>query len=750
MAGTARRSVILASLAAILLTASVADAVDVTFRVRMSYQVELGNFEPAENFVDLAGTFNDWGTDPLTPLSDADADTVYEVTLDGFSPFEEIEYKFRLNGQWDGTEEFPGVGNNRLYTVPAQDDTILVWYNNMEPGGGYDPAELEWWNDSVFYEIFVRSFYDGDGDGIGDFQGLTQKLDYLNDGDPETDEDLGVTGIWLMPIQDSPSYHGYDGVDYRSVNPDYGTMADFQTFLAAAHDRGIRVIIDYVMNHCSNQHPWFVESASGDPYYRDFFTWSEYDPGYSGPWGQQVWHWHPSDWYYGLFSGGMPDLNYESSAVKDSMFQIATYWLDTIGVDGFRLDAVLYIHEDGGQLQNTQATFDFWADYNAHVKSVKPDAMSVGEAWTGTSTVLQYVVEDRLDMCFEFDLSYATVGAVNDAYAGWLSTKANEVYHLYPTLQYATFLTNHNQDRTFTEFGECDDKARVAAGIYLTLPGIPFLYYGEEIGMTGSGDHLNIRTPMQWSDGTHAGFTTGTPWRSVNSNYVDYNVAEEEQDAGSILQWYKQLIRVRNGSPALRRGTLDVLASSESPVLAFVRSTEQETVLCMANTWSGSLAGVTLSGSAASLEPGEHTLVNLLEPGDTLEVTVTPEHEIEGVSLDAYEVAVYQFTGSSGVDPGDDGDAQDELRLGQGYPNPFTPSTTIGYSLPTRSRVRLGVYDVAGREVVVLDDGVRAGGPHEVRWNGENGDGLPLGAGVYFVRLDSGGLTRTSKVMLLK
>ncbi|MBD3348177.1 MAG: T9SS type A sorting domain-containing protein [Candidatus Eisenbacteria bacterium] len=725
-------------------------AVELTFQVRMSYQIELGNFDPAEDFVDLAGTFNDWGTDPLTPLADADGDTIYEVTLDGFSPSAEIEYKYRLNGQWDGTEEFPGVGNNRHYTVPATDDTILVWYNDLEPGGGYDPSQLGWWNDCVFYEIFVRSFYDSDGDGIGDFPGLTQKLDYLNDGDPGTDDDLGVTGIWLMPIQDSPSYHGYDGVDYRSINPDYGTMADFQTFLAAAHDRGIKVIIDYVMNHCSNQHPWFVESAQGSPGYRDYFRWSESDPGYTGPWGQNVWHWHPSDWYYGLFTSGMPDLNYENSAVRDSMFQIADYWLDTVGVDGFRLDAVLYIHEDGDQLQNTPATFAFWEDYNAHVKSVKPDAFSVGEAWTGTSTILQYSTEDRLDTCFEFNLAYATLGSVNDANAEWVKSKANEVYNLYPYLQYATFLTNHDQDRSFTVFGEDEDKARVAAGMYLTLPGVPFLYYGEEIGMTGSGDHLNIRTPMQWTDGAHAGFTTGTPWRSVNGNYVDHNVAEEEQDPGSLLEWYKRLIHLRNESPALRRGLHHRLETSETPVLAFARSSEQETVLCMINASPDPVSAMTLSGFAGALEPGDYTFANMLLPGDTLNVSVTSSYEVNGLDLTSYEVAVYELIGGTGVDPGDDDSQATRLQLEQSYPNPFGPSTTISYALPQRTHVKLSVYDVVGREVAVLRDETQAAGEHEARWDGTNENGQDLAAGMYFVRLDAGGDTRTSKVTLVR
>jgi glycosidase len=732
----------------LLFTSTIAQAVPVTFQVRMSFQVELGNFDPGSDFVDLAGTFNDWGNDPLTPLTNADGDTIYEITLDGFTPSEYIEFKFRINGQWDGTEEFPGPGNNRSYTVMGSDDTIFVWYNDMMPGGGV--GEVHWWNDSVFYEILVRSFHDSDGDGIGDFSGLTQKLDYLNDGDPDTDGDLGITGIWLMPINDSPSYHGYDSVDYRSINPDYGTMADFQAFLAAAHARGIAVIIDYVMNHCSNQHPWFVASAQNDPSYRDWFRWSPDDPGQTGPWGQDVWHRDPPDWYYGLFWSGMPDLNYETTAVKDEMFEIATYWLDTIGVDGFRLDAVLYIIEEGDQLQNTASTLQFWQDYNTHVKAVKPDVVSVGEAWTGTSTVLQYVTEDRLDFCFEFDLSYATLNAVNWGDAWNLSSKAAQVYGLYPYLQFGTFLTNHDQDRVLNALGFDEAKAKVAAGIYMTLPGIPFVYYGEEIGMVGSGAHEYIRSPMQWTDGSNAGFTTGVPWQAINSNYEQFNVLVEEQDPGSLLNWYKRLIDVRNEAPALRRGTHDPLASSASQILGFVRRFEQQRLLCLANTASNAQGSITLTGSAGSLETGDHTLINLLVPGDTLNITVSPAYEIIGLSMDGYEVAIYEFSSTTGVESGHGSLPDAGFRLGQNYPNPFNPSTTISFVLPRESHVTLSIFDIRGRPVKTVRDEIVPEGHREVVWDGRDELGNGVSSGIYFYRLTAGEQTLTKKMVLLK
>ena len=745
MKPSAHRARLLASLIAVLLAAITAHAVPVTFQVRMGLQIELGNFDPVTDSVDVAGTFNGWGSSPLTPLADADHDSVYAVTVDGFTPGEYIEYKFRYDGAWDGREEFPGYGSNRVYTVQADGNLIDVWYNDFAPGGGGgEVGELHWWNDAVFYEIFVRSFSDSDGDGIGDFQGLTAKLDYLNDGDPATDTDLGVTGLWLMPINDSPSYHGYDSVDYRSINPDYGTLADFQTFLAAAHARGIKVIIDYVMNHCSSQHPWFTASKQNDPTYRDWFRWSPSNPDQTGPWGQNVWHWNSSGWYYGLFGGGMPDLNYDTPAVKDAMFDTAAWWLDTVGVDGFRLDAVLYLDEDGGQLQNTPGTLQLWQDFNARVKAANPAALTVGEAWAATSTVIQYVIDDRLDLCFEFDLSYAALGAVNDGDAGYLAGKAAQVYGLYPYLQYATFLTNHDQNRTFDVLGRDEGKARAAAGLYLTLPGVPFVYYGEEIGMVGSKPDETIRTPMQWTDGPAAGFTTGTPWQPLNSNYAQYNVQTEEQDGQSLLEWYKRLIHVRNDAPALRRGTFAALSSTAPAVLAFVRQYETQTLLCLVNTSGTAQAGFDVTSTGLAAGPVE--LINHLDPGDTLSRTLDVDGVLDTLSLNGHETAVYEIVWTTGAV----NTPRTGLRLEPAFPNPFNPSTTFRYTLTAPARVRIGVYDLAGREVAVLRNAEETPGTRTVSWDGKNASGRDAPSGVYHLCLDADGENRRAKLTLVR
>ena len=740
------------ALLALLGAALPARAVDVTFQVHMQALVAAGQFQPATDVVDIAGSFNGWGS-TLTPLADADGDTVYAVTITGFTTGQYLEYKFRLNGLWDGTEEFPGVGNNRTYTVVDGANLVDVWYNARDlGGGGTQVPELHWWNDTVFYEVFVRSYQDGDGDGIGDLKGLTERLDYLNDGNPATHDDLGITGIWLMPINPSPSYHGYDVTDYRGIEPDYGTSADFQAFVAAAHARGIKVIIDFVMNHCSSQNPWFVSSRANQAGWRDWFRWSASNPGGTGPWGQTVWWRSNGAYFYGLFGSGMPDLNYDTPAVKTEMFGAASYWLDTVGVDGFRLDAVLYIDEDPGSLLNTPGTLQFWQDFNTSIKAGTPAAMTVGEAWTTTTTVAPYSASGRLDMCFEFDLAGAIIGAVNGGDAGWLGSKLAQVCDAYRYPQWGTFLSNHDQDRVFSQLGEDPAKARVAAGLCLTLPGVPFLYYGEEVGMTGTSSDPIRRAPMQWSTAANAGFTTGTPWESLGANWPQNNVALQSADAGSLLAWYRRLIDVREAAPALRRGTCAVLGSTAAPVLALVRrdstATPVQTLLCLANTSTMAQGGVALTVPAGALAAGTYRGTDLLDPTDVRTFTVDANGIVAGVGLAGQVVKVFELaplaTPVAPVLP------RTGLLLEQNRPNPFNPSTTLRYALDEPGRVRIAVYDARGRELAVLLDEERPAGPGEATWQGRDRAGREVGAGVYFVRADAGAATRMVKATLVK
>jgi len=482
-----------------------------------------------------------------------------------------------------------------------------------------------WWNDAVFYEVFVRSFKDNNGDGQGDLKGLIEKLDYLNDGDPATHTDLGVTALWLMPIQQSPSYHGYDVTDYRTVESDYGTNQDFKDFIAAAHSRGIKVIIDYVMNHTSSQHPWFTNSVASLDNKRDWYVWQNPKPVVTGPWGQTVWHTkNPGNNYYGIFWSEMPDLNYNTPAVKTEMFDIATFWLEEMDVDGFRLDAIKYIDEDGNTLEDTPETIQFWKDFRTSYKAVNPDAFAVGEAWTTTDKVGPYANNGGLDYCFEFDLATAIINVSNSGTAANVTafgTKMEEVIDTYPFLQYGTFLTNHDINRVMTQLGNSVPKAKLAAHLLMTLPGVPYIYYGEEIGMTGTGADENKRTPLQWNSSAHAGFTTGTPWRQVNNGYATKNIETQKSDPASLWNNYRNLIALRNNQAALRKGTYKTITTSSTTVLSFLRQFEQENVIVVSNPAATVASNVQLTLTQGGITAGNYVLVDLLG-GAQVPVTV--------------------------------------------------------------------------------------------------------------------------------
>ncbi len=673
--------------------------IDILFQVDLSYQIQQGKFNPATEWVEVAGTFNNWNGSGR--FNDTDGDQVYDLLIPGFSAGQQLAYKFRYNGEWNGREEFPGVGNDRVHNVTSESDTLFHWFNNETPpdaplqadvmssfteiyeqgfvsfsdlsagdidswswtfaGGSpatstaaqpkvrYDlagtynvsltvtrgdqsstvtmtnlvkvlereTASIPWWNETVFYEIFVRSFKDSDGDGVGDFRGIIEQLDYLNDGDPNTSDDLGITGIWLMPIHEAGSYHGYDVIDYTSVSSDYGTMEDFKAFLAAAHERGIKVIIDFVINHNSSQSPWFQNAQTGpNAEYRNFYIWEDSNPGYNGPWGQQVWHRANGDFYYGLFWDGMPDLNFNEPRVKEEIFSAADFWLADIGIDGFRLDAVKFLLEEGQQLEDTQGTFSFWKDFTKHIQTTKPEAFSVGEAWTNTEKVRDYVIDDRIDYCFEFDLAGSILNAVNNQSAAGLFDQMQKMYSIYPHLQYGTFLTNHDQNRVMNELGNQIDRAKIAANILLTLPGIPYLYYGEEIGMQGLKPDEFIRTPMQWSDERSAGFSTGFPWINPGTNYTTNNVAAQASDSGSLLSNYRNMIHLRNQQPALQVGQYEALCTNDNRIFAFLRRQEEDILLVIHNLGSSSVEVNQLTADGLGLSDLQTSLLASWELSD--------------------------------------------------------------------------------------------------------------------------------------
>ena len=434
-----------------------------------------------------------------------------------------------------------------------------------------------WWQRAVFYQVIVRSFHDSTtgplaGDGVGDLRGLIEKLDYLNDGDPATSTDLGVTALWLMPITESPSYHGYDPTDLRTVAKAYGTNQDFKDLVAECHRRGIRVIVDLVLNQVSSSHPWFQLALRGVPPYADWFIWRETDPGFKGPWGQQVWYRALANgkYYYALFESFMPDPNYRSQSLTDEVYDITRDWLSDLGADGFRLDAIRHLIEDGDRQDGTRATHDWLERFYAHVKRVKPDALTVGEIWADSDEVSRYV-GGQMDLAFEFGLAYAIVDAVRDARPERLVEQLALIERLYPLGMYATFLRNHDLPRTMHELGGSVSKAKLAAAIQFALPGVPFIYYGEEIGMSATKPDPDLRAPMHWSGAAHAGFSAAEPWQPIGPDADTANVADQIDRPESMLSWYRALIRFRQREPHLVDSPVAVVPSSRSGVLAFTR-----------------------------------------------------------------------------------------------------------------------------------------------------------------------------------
>jgi len=480
-----------------------------------------------------------------------------------------------------------------------------------------------WWNDTVFYEIFVRSFYDSDGDGIGDFNGITAKLDYLNDGDPTTTSDLGVTGLWLMPIHPSPSYHGYDVTDYYDVNPEYGTLDDFKNLLSEAHKRGIRITIDLVLNHTSSQHPWFQQAQDTTSPYRNWYVWS------ATPQGGQYWNYGSGqEYYYARFGVAFPDLNYANPDVVKEMKNVTRFWLQEIGVDGFRLDAAKHIFEDGDITENTPETHAWLFDLRVFYKGIKPQTMLVAEIVSPSDIVNTYLKGGELDMAFDFDLAKNIVSSAGIRDADYFSDVLRHELTVFKPTQLATFLTNHDQDRTMSVLNDDVDAAKNAAFLLLTSPGVPYLYYGEEIGMLGKKPDEDIRKPLQWSSEENAGFTTGTPWHALASDYITKNIDAQTTESNSLLSLYRSLIQLRNNHAALRVGDYYAIETGNRSIFASLRVSREETVLVLTNLSSEPITDYALNLEEGPLK-GEYEIVPILYDGEFTSPTVTDQGGFE-------------------------------------------------------------------------------------------------------------------------
>ncbi len=497
--------------------------------------------------------------------------------------------------------------------------------------------DMPWWNDTVFYEIFVRSFYDSDGDGIGDLQGLIEKLDYLNDGDPNTTDDLGITGLWLMPITQSPSYHGYDVTDYYQVDADYGTNEDFKRLMAEAHQRGIRIIIDMVLNHTSAQHPWFQNARTGpDAEYRDWYIWAESA-------GLKGWHETDNGYYFGIFWDQMPDLNYENPAVTEEMQSVIRFWLEDMGVDGFRLDAIKHLIEEGNELENTPKTHAWFEGFYTFYKDINPDALTVGEVWSPTREVVAYI-EDEVDLAFEFTLADAILKSVSSGRTSNVSMAQKDVLATYPPGQFATFLANHDQNRARSRLLN-DEQAKLAATLQLAFPGVPFIYYGEEIAMQGAKPDENIRRPMQWT--AEGGFSTNTPWKGYAEDYEERHITDQRANTDSVWQHYDTLIALRNTHEALRIGECWLVESDRRSIYGYVRASDEEVILALVNLSKEPIEGYSITLPEGPFKAGLQPAL-LMGEGQVYTPSVNAQGGLDPyrpiASIPAYGSVIIQFT----------------------------------------------------------------------------------------------------------
>jgi maltose alpha-D-glucosyltransferase / alpha-amylase len=498
-----------------------------------------------------------------------------------------------------------------------------------------------WYKDAVIYQLHVKTFFDSDGDGVGDFRGLTSRLDYL--------ESLGVNTLWLLPTFPSPFRDdGYDIADYYSIHPMYGTLDDFKEFLAAAHQRGLRVVTELVLNHTSDKHPWFQEARSSrDNPRRDWYVWSDTDDKYRGvriiflDTETSNWAWDPvsKQYYWHRFFSHQPDLNYDNPAVREEMWRVMEFWA-ALGVDGFRVDAVPYLVErEGTTCEGMPETHEVIRYLRAQLDTHFPGRMLLAEANQVPELVRPYFGNgDEFHMAFHFPLMTRMFMAIRLEDRGPLTDIIRRTPPLPDTCQWAVFLRNHDEltlemvtpeerDFMYDEYAR-DPVARLNLGIrrrlaplldgdrrrvelmnglLMSLPGSPIVYYGDEIGMGDNvylGDRNGVRTPMQWSGGWNGGFSSADPERlafALISNpvygYQAVNVLAQERNGHSLLNWMRRLIRVRRSTRVFSRGDLTLLDPPNQRVLAYVRTFEREQVLVV-NNLAGTVQAVELDLSS--------------------------------------------------------------------------------------------------------------------------------------------------------
>jgi glycosidase len=403
------------------------------------------------------------------------------------------------------------------------------------------------------------------------------------------------------------------------------------------------------MNHTSSKHPWFQSALmSGSPYH-DWYVWNETDPGTLGPWGAKAWYRASNGgYYYAIFWDQMPDLNYDNPAVRNEIKKITSFWLGEIGIDGFRLDAVRYMVE-GDQLADSKANHAFLEEWGQYYRSVNPQAYSVGEAWTDNANVKKYTNTDtELDSAFNFDLSTAIL-KLNEGNTTNLRFVLQTTIRDFPDQNNANFITNHDMPRVMNHLSnDKEQKAKLAASILLTLPGIPFIYYGEEIGMSGTKPDELIRTPMQWDNKRGAGFTNVKPWEPINSDFTIINVATQTGDNTSLLEHYRKFIQLRNQHTALRIGKTFVAESNSNKILSYLRVSSEETLLVLINIDNEGLTNYKLNLTLGPLSGQQYLAASLL---DNSTITSLQANDKGGfndylplVELPPYSIFIIQLT----------------------------------------------------------------------------------------------------------
>lgn len=436
----------------------------------------------------------------------------------------------------------------------------------------------------VYYEIFVRSFYDTNGDGIGDLDGITRKMGYL--------KSLGVSGIWLTPINPSPSYHGYDVTDYFAINPQFGTLADLRRLVRVAHADGIKVLMDLVINHTSNRNPWFIRAQNPHSPYHDWYIWAgpRANLQRKNPWGDHAWRTAPDGQHYlGVFTAQMPDLNYDNPAVRREMIKVGRFWLRQ-GVDGFRLDAAKHIYvnfkSDDDNPRAIAKNVAWWKQFRAALRTTDPNVFLVGEV-SAEQEIQLAPYYAGLTSVFDFPMAESLVGSARSERSADLGARLERALRRFDAAAHGRaidtpFLSNHDQDRVIDQLHGNRAHMRMAAAMLLTLPGDPFIYYGEEIGMRGSKPDPHIREPMRWQRSPRAAGQTRWETDPFNASAA-VSVAAERDRPDSLLQLYRTLIHWRIQLPALRDGDIRPYPADRGAISAYVRADATQRLLVVHN-----------------------------------------------------------------------------------------------------------------------------------------------------------------------